>query len=661
MLRGDRETTRAEARETIGALDALWVSERDDGATKPSEVRRLLGRSFDAVVLDLHDGLHADVLGQSHGLIWGGGGLVLRMPEAPSKHGDARLAAFPYEANDVGDRFFARVARAFDAVSTPGPLSEPPREIAGTPEQDRVVEALQRAFAGPPSLVVLLSDRGRGKSSALGRALKWRNSASPSPLQWRRGRGVSPLPAVAVSAGQAASTREIFRFALGDAEPALEGRLRFVSPAVLAAGEARFDVIVIDEAAQLPVPRLRQIVRAHPEAVLAFASTARGYEGTGRGFVLRFLEQLRHEDRPLTELRLEAPIRWDAEDPLERAVFDALLLDAEPPTVTASTDRPLTHRALSQEELGEDEALLRAYFGLLVHAHYRTTPSDLHRLLDAPNLRAHASFEGETLVAATLVALEGSLPPDRCLSMARGAERIRGHALADTLVCHSGRVDAGSLSMVRSVRIAVHPNARLEGIGAALVNHVHETYAPDLFGTLFGATAELLRFRRAVGYELVRVGASRGTRTGEPAAVMLRPVSDAARALLEGLRADLARDLPLQLELLAADLVLEPALRAALEAGLPPAAPLSDADAEAIVVAYLDGPRPFESAAYAVTQYVARHAEALDELPNAALIRRRVLDRASWAETTKDAGFPSIPAAMRALRRTLRELRARVK
>ena len=50
-------------------------------------------------------------------------------------------------------------------------------------------------------------------------------------------------------------------------------------------------------------------------AVLAFASTARGYEGTGRGFVLRFLEQLRREGRPLTELRLEAPIRWEAGDP----------------------------------------------------------------------------------------------------------------------------------------------------------------------------------------------------------------------------------------------------------------------------------------------------------------------------------------------------------
>ena len=167
-------------------------------------------------------------------------------------------------------------------------------------------------------------------------------------------------------------------------------------------------------------------------------------------------------------------------------------------------------------------------------------------------------------MAATLVALEGSLPLERCRSMARGAERIRGHALADTLVCHSGRVDAGSLSMVRSVRIAVHPDARREGVGAALVDHVHASYAPDLFGTLFGATAELLQFRRSVGYALVRVGASRGTRTGEPAAVMLRPVSERATRLLDGLREDLARDLPLQLELLAADLVLEPALRASL-------------------------------------------------------------------------------------------------
>jgi tRNA(Met) cytidine acetyltransferase len=107
-------------------------------------------------------------------------------------------------------------------------------------------------------------------------------------------------------------------------------QLRFTPPLALSERAARYDVIVIDEAAQLPVPLLRRITRAHPHAHIAFATTVRGYEGTGRGFVLRFLDQLRRDERPLSIHRLEAPIRWDAEDPLEARIFDALALDAAP-------------------------------------------------------------------------------------------------------------------------------------------------------------------------------------------------------------------------------------------------------------------------------------------------------------------------------------------
>src|SRR5690606_38647685 len=115
------------------------------------------------------------------------------------------------------------------------------------------------------------------------------------------------------------------------------------------------------------------------------------------------------------------------------------------------------------------------------------------------------------------------------------------------------RPEAGTLMMVRSVRIITHPALRRHGLARALVDHVHGHYAPDLFGTMFGATPELVAFRRAVGYELVRLGASKSARAGEPTAVMVRPVSARASRLVADLRADLARDLPIQLALIAAD------------------------------------------------------------------------------------------------------------
>ena len=222
---------------------------------------------------------------------------------------------------------------------------------------------------------------------------------------------------------------------------------------------------------------------------------------------------------------------------------------------------------LDRDELVADEKRLRDFFGLLIQAHYRTTPADVQLLLDGPNVALHAISENECLVAATMVALEGALPDAVTSDLYWGRTRLRGHALPETLISHSGRLDAGPLVMLRSVRIAVHPQRRRLGYATSLVEHIHQHYQPDLFGTLFGTTAGLLTFRRHLGYVLVRVGASPGTRTGEPAAVMIHPVSPIA--LIDWLENSAEISLgncPSQLRLMEAghELVLDDDLRVSL-------------------------------------------------------------------------------------------------
>ncbi|MEZ4337078.1 MAG: GNAT family N-acetyltransferase [Sandaracinaceae bacterium] len=691
VLRGTPDETAREARERLSGVDpadVLWVG---DGGVPPSEVRRRLGRAFLVVVLDLHDGLDADVLGQCHGFVWGGGALVLRMPPADADPPrDASMAVSPYETRDVGTRFwtrFARLASAFDVGRSPArgggsgwewedgrsltlPLtssrgreggphprdgeegappslspSPPPgasrpelarAPVTGTPEQALVTERLAAHMADPaPSCTVLLSDRGRGKSSAMGLAIA-------------EARRRVPELRVAVTAGGEGSVAEVLRFAPDD--------VAFVPLSELVAAYGAYDVLVVDAAAQLPVPALQRLVRAHPAARLAFASTVRLRRLRPRLRAALPREWLAEEPRPLEHLALEAPIRWAEGDPLERFVFDALLLDAAPdPAHTTGTPVAST---LDRDALASDEGLLRAFFGLLVHAHYRTTPGDLARLLDAPNLRLHALRDAGAVVGATLLAMEGGLDEATIDDVYRGRLRIRGHALADTLISHAGRRDAGRLRMVRSVRIATHPDRRREGLATALVDHVHASYAPDMFGTLFGATAELLRFRAEVGYALVRVGASRGARTGEPAAVMIRPVSRAAHALVDDLRAALARDLPTQLALVADELPLDPALEAALLADLPPPAPIDRTVQREAIVGYAFGPRPFEASPVAIRAFVEDHARALAALsePERLLVDARILGGASWTRAAARAGFDTVPAAMRATRRAIRAL-----
>ncbi|MCB9716862.1 MAG: tRNA(Met) cytidine acetyltransferase [Myxococcales bacterium] len=663
MLRGSPEHTREAALGSVAGLDpsrVLWVGEPDEQdripALPPGRVTTMLGRSFDAVVLDGHPGIDADALGAAHGLVWGGGLFVLRRAApgtVPPRASQARLAAFPHDPDEVGARFEAWVERALARaeLAAPGTRPAPVSAVVGTDEQAAVVERLARIWGGPgPSRVALLADRGRGKSSALGLA-----------LAAGQGEATSAALRVAVTAASPEAVAEVLRFARGDGGPPASPP-RFVPLGELVFGDERFDLVIVDEAAQLPVPMLRRLVERHAQAHVAMATTTHGYEGTGRGFVLRLLQWLERGPVPVRRLGLRQPIRWDEGDPLERLVFDALLLDAEPAQLPADEpirDDELVAARVDRDALLHDEPTLRALFGLLVHAHYRTTPGDLHRLLDAPNLAVHVLRWRGAVVAATVVAREGGLPPARCDAMRRGAERIRAHALADALVSHLGHAEAGELMMIRSVRIATHPALRRRGLARRLVEHLHREHRPDLFGTMFGVTPELLAFRRSLGYALVRLSASRGARSGEPSAMMLRPVSPRARALVDRLRAELARDLPTQLQLLRADeqTLLDPALVHALGEGLFAPAPMSADERRALVESYALGPRTFESAAVAVIAFVEDQRARLGALPDPerALVEGRVRAGRGWSRVAREAGL-GVPAAMRGLRRAIRRL-----
>ena len=622
----------------------------------PGDVSGLLGRAFQVVIYDARESLDPNILGQCHGFIWGGGALVVLLPEPPRLPvGDShRLAAFPFTPEDVGTRFTERLVRLLkDAASTTPeePLSPHQWEVQGSEDQRRAVEVLASFMSGDEgAFLTLVADRGRGKSSALGLAVAEVLDTSP---------GVK----IAVCAGSEDAVHEIFRFAAGEPVVSRQGQVRFVEITELVISEERFDAILIDEAAQMPVPFLQRVVQRHTNSNIAFATTTHGYEGTGRGFALRFVEWLRELPGSLCELELEQPIRWTRDDALERIIFDALLLDASPARMNPGevSLAAVTAQKLDRDRLARDERLLRQVFGLLVHAHYRTTPADLRRILDAPNLELHAVMTpDESILAVTLVALEGGLTPELCEELYRGGRRLRGHALPETLVSHLSHERAGMLRMCRSVRIATHPDLRRAGLATMLVEHVHEHYSPDLFGTVFGATPELLAFRRSVGYELVRVSASRGSRTGEPSATMIYPVSDDAKALFVRLREELARELPLQLELLVAsdELLLDPDLERACLAGLERSSPMPESRMQEIVRAYAYGPRTHTASALALAIYVSRHEALLSLLSprEEQLIRGRILEQKGWGELVVETGLPGFPATMRALRRAVRAL-----
>ena len=80
-------------------------------------------------------------------------------------------------------------------------------------------------------------------------------------------------------------------------------------------------MVMIDEAAAIPLPLLTAVVKNCSR--LALATTVHGYEGTGRGFELRFGPLLSSQTRGERRVTLTTPVRWAAGDPLERFIFRA--------------------------------------------------------------------------------------------------------------------------------------------------------------------------------------------------------------------------------------------------------------------------------------------------------------------------------------------------
>ena len=670
VLRDTRESSAASAEALLARHQpshVLWVSAYGRGDfihVTPGQLKRRLGASYDAVVLDMHDGIQADVLGQCEGFIWGGGTLLLRLPplrEKPVVHQSA-LAVFPFTPEDVSHHFWDRFETHLSTLSTSPPqtpLVPPLRAPLGNPEQTELVENLVAKWQlQSPCVVSVTADRGRGKSSALGMAIH--ALLKNEQLQ------------IALSAPHPQALNEVRRFA-GDSS-----NLHIVEPDELLLSSLDFNVIVIDEAAQLSVPLLEEIAMRFPRAHLTFSTTTRGYEGTGRGFVLRFLRWVQSQSRPFYAFELVKPIRYGPDDPLERMVHSLLLLNAELPqnmprkrdaehltsekavTSNKTPGTQIRYRHVSRIELAANPGLLERIFGLLVQAHYRTTPGDLHRLLDAPNLDVHIVEERNEVSGVALVAQEGQLPASLCDDISAGRQRVRGHALPETLAWHCGMPRAAQLRFRRSVRIAVHPARRRSGLASALVEHVHTFYEVDFWGTLFGATPELIQFRRTLGYEIVRVGVSRGARTGEPSVAMLRPFCPEARDWMHTLRINLARALPLQLRFLEAENpgLLAAQLRTSLLDGLPAPPPLSAEEENRVVEHYLCSPQPVEVVAYALRPWLEKRQEALGHLEpvHRSLLESRVLQLRSWRETCAQANLTRIPLAMRELRRAFQAL-----
>ena len=635
--------------ETVG-----WIGTTagDDGETGPGEVRAvpagqgrsLLGRTLDAGVIDAHAGFDPDDLGALAGAIRGGGHCLLLSPPAGDwpTNPDPALTLLLSEGvrpAPAGSAFIARLIRHFadsaavrrqtaddDMRTLPRPTGDArmgTAPVEPTAAQRQVIEAIidMMRIDGAATLLIT-ADRGRGKSAALGLAVRAHGDGRSIRLT------APSRSAAATALASAGSTPPVF-LAPEDVRP---------DPSLL----------LIDEAAALPLPLVARLIEENPRCVMT--GTVHGYEGSGRGLIVRLAETLATRPRAFRHMKLSRPIRWAPDDPLEVLVDRLLLLDTDPrPHGKAAA--PTVERAMAADLAGREEDLADA-FGLLVAGHYQTRPRDLRQLLDDPSMRIWLARDGGAVIGILAARVEGGLEPALSRHIHAGRRRPAGHLIAQSLTFHAGIIDAATREGMRIQRIAVHPDCRRAGIGRALVEAAREDAMDnglDWLGTSFGMTAEVLDFWLACGFRPARVGNRRDARSGTHAVILMQALNERGDELLAQARQRLAVHLPDQLAHGLRDLTPEMAAR--LQSGLP--APCDPAAVDrADLEAFAFGHRPLLDSHGALARWAAHGTGAFSGADRALL--DAAVDRPHDATTmARMAGLSGRREAIARLRQLL--------
>ena len=506
--------------------DWLWISPQPDAENhcSPSALQTLLGREFRHAVFDARHGFDAAAFAALSGTLKAGSWLVLLLPvwEEWENQPDADSLrwsdcpdpiATPHFVQHLkrvltadNDAILWRQNQPFSLAHFTPRTDWHPATGAPQPEQQQL---LQQLLTMPPGVAAVTAARGRGKSALAGQL-------------------ISRIAGSAIVTAPAKAATDVLAQFAGE-------KFRFIAPDALLASDEQADWLVVDEAAAIPAPLLHQLVSRFPRTLLT--TTVQGYEGTGRGFLLKFCARFPH----LHRFELQQPIRWAQGCPLEKMVSEALVFDDE--NFTHTPQGNIVISAFEQTLWrSEPETPLKVY-QLLSGAHYRTSPLDLRRMMDAPG-QYFLQAAGENEIAGALWLVdEGGLSQELSQAVWAGFRRPRGNLVAQSLAAHGSNPLAATLRGRRVSRIAVHPARQREGTGRQLIaGALQYTHDLDYLSVSFGYTGELWRFWQRCGFVLVRMGNHREASSGCYTAMALLPTSDAGKQLAEREHYRLRRD-----------------------------------------------------------------------------------------------------------------------
>ncbi|HEX5793957.1 MAG TPA: GNAT family N-acetyltransferase [Rheinheimera sp.] len=519
---------------TLGYDKLYWL-----GAEAPADAvnltgkqnYQLLGSECDVLVINAFSGFNADLVAASAGCVKAGGIWLLLCPPFTQWQQQANpahegLLPYPVDAATHQGSFLSfwvtqlqqQNALFIDDQYIEKPLSWPATtqsyQAAApcvTAEQHGAVEAIKHVVSGHRRRpLVLTADRGRGKSAALGIA------AAQLATQGKQLLITAPSP-------QAATTALTHFSQLAPA--ALHSKLQFIPFDELLRSAHTTDLLLIDEAAAIPTPVLQQLLQRFSRVV--FATTEHGYEGTGRGFQLRFQQHLNQQCPGWRRLQIQQPIRYQPADPLEQLIFNCFLLRQSNATAVYTTADSLARLTYKTQDWLQQPAKLRQVFHLLSLAHYQTQVKDLAALLDNPQLQVMTLEQNNQVLACCLLSREGNIPARLASQIYQGDRRVQGHLLAQSLAFHLAQPQLATAPLWRIMRIAVQPELQRQKLGSELLQYIAARAQNEkiaYLGTSFGANSTVLQFWQQAGFKPVRLGTSSDKASAEYSLLMLQPV-----------------------------------------------------------------------------------------------------------------------------------------
>jgi tRNA(Met) cytidine acetyltransferase len=560
-------------------IEALWTDAPIPGTkqslSRPDKPNTLLGFDCDNAIIDLSQGFYPDALTAIAGTIRPGGWLFIICPNLDewSSSGDEFASKrtphgfkLPTGSPNTIKRFikigkkYGAACITIDAQQQKSAPVTPPKKATHhwfnpahqdnklTEQQAQVLKTIYESLplkldsktqdqgtteSDPALFHIIQADRGRGKSHLLGHLINWLTSQLRDDKSNRQiDNGIKYY----ITAPNKAAIQSVIK-------SASNSDIQFIAPENVLIKVKPTDILIIDEAASLPLPLLMSW--ALQFKTLIFATTTHGYEGTGKGFQIRFINYLKTLAGNIHQHALTQAIRYADNDPLEQAMFECFALNSEPRGLAIDFNQQQIQQAqcrhISQQELAGNPALLEELFSLLVQAHYQTRPSDIRDILDAPGLAIYGTFISASntlyLVSACLISYEGRLKSeeqDLINHISKGIRRPQGHLIPQVLTLHMNQESALLLAGARVIRIATLVNVQNQNLASKLISFISNDLSDqkiDYLGSSYANTKDVNDFWIKNGFNAVRSGKKQDKASGTFSTLVLKGLSKQGKTL----------------------------------------------------------------------------------------------------------------------------------